>query len=159
MKKIILVATACISLQACGNNTSKESSRLKSISWILGYWEMNTPEGSVTESWIRNSDTSYSGVGKFIDSSGKVMSTEEIEIIQRGDMLLYIPTVSNQNGGEPIVFAEAFYTDTSISFLNAEHDFPQRITYVKTSDSTILAYIEGDINGEIQRIDYPYSRK
>jgi len=77
----------------------------------------------------------------------------------RNDKLLYIPIVSDQNSGEPTVFTEVSFSDTLIAFENMEHDFPQRITYRKTSDTTLLAFIEGEIDEQQQRIDYPYTKK
>lgn len=159
MKKILFIAVACLLLQACGNDANNEESKLDTISWILGFWEMSTPEGTVTESWIRTSDSTYSGIGKFMDSSGKVASTEEILIVLRDGKLLYIPVVSNQNSGKPIIFSESQLSDSAIVFENEAHDFPQRITYNKPAEGTMLAFIEGDINGEQQRIDFPYTKK
>jgi len=159
MKKILSIAVACLLLQACGSNTKNEQSKLESFNWILGFWELNSPEGTVTESWIKTSDSTYSGIGKYIDSAGNVLSSEEIQIVLRDDKLLYIPVVSNQNDGEPVVFTEVSFSDTLIVFENKEHDFPQRITYHKQPGNALLAFIEGDINGENQRIDYPYTGK
>lgn len=159
MNRILYVAIACLLLQACGGSDTKEPSKLDKVNWILGYWEMTTPEGTVTESWIRTSDTMYAGVGKFIDSAGNVLSTEEISLVLRGKELWYVPAVSNQNNGMPISFKETSFADTMVAFENKEHDFPKKIVYQKTSDNTILAYIEGDINGETQRIEYPYVKQ
>ncbi len=159
MKKILSIAVACLLLQACGSNTKNEQSKLDSFKWILGFWEMSTPEGTVTESWIKTSDSTYSGIGKYVDSSGQVLSSEEIQIVLRDGNLLYIPVVSNQNNGEPVVFNEVSFSDTLIVFENKMHDFPQRITYHKQLGDALLAFIEGEINGETQRIDYPYTKK
>lgn len=158
MKKILSIAAACLLLQACGS-ANKEQSKLDSINWILGFWEMSSPEGTVTESWIRTSDSTYSGIGKYIDSAGTVLSSEEIQIVLRDNKLLYIPVVSNQNNGAPTIFTEVGFSDTLIVFENKEHDFPTRITYHKKPGDSLLAFIEGDINGEQQRIDYPYTKK
>lgn len=160
MNKIWLILIAGLLLQSCGGGNQDEKSKLDTISWISGYWEMTTPDGStVTESWIRTSDSTYTGVGKFIDSTGKVLTTEEIVLALRGDKLWYIPAINNQNGGQPVNFKEVQFADTMVVFENKEHDFPQRIIYRKTPDGNLLAYIEGEINGEMQKIEYPYTKK
>lgn len=159
MHKIVSIAIVCFCLQGCSNTEKAKPTKLESINWILGYWEMSSPDGTVTESWIRTNDTSYSGVGKFLDSTGKMLTTEEIQIVLRNNELWYIPSVNGQNGGQPVSFKEASFTDTMVVFENKEHDFPQRIVYVKKSDSTVLAYIEGDMDGEHMRIDYPYLKQ
>lgn len=159
MHKIVSALFLCLCLHACSNAEKDKPTKLESINWILGYWEMSSPDGTVTESWIRTNDTSYSGVGKFLDSAGKMLTTEEIQIVLRNDELWYIPSVSNQNEGQPVSFKEASFSDTMVVFENKEHNFPQRIVYVKKSDSSVLAYIEGDVNGEHMRIDYPYLKQ
>lgn len=158
-KKFLFTFSAYIILTACGS-AHKENSKLDDISWILGYWEVSSPDGSrITESWIRTNDSMYSGQGKFIDSTGNVLSTEEITIVLRGDELWYIPIVSNQNGGQPVGFKESGNTDSTVSFENTEHDFPNRIVYTQQDSISMLAYIEGDVEGETKRIDFPYTKQ
>lgn len=120
---------------------------------------MTTPQGTTTESWNKDSDSSYTGVGKYIDSNGQVLSTEEIRIVLRKDMLWYIPTVSDQNMGQAISFRELSFSDSVVVFENKEHDFPQRIGYTMHADGSMTAYIEGTIEGETQHIEYAYSKQ
>lgn len=156
---LLFITITCLMLQACGSNP-KQSNKLKGFDWVLGYWQVNSPDGSeITESWIRTNDTVYSGQGKYIDSAGSVLSSEEIKIVLREDKLWYIPVVSNQNGGQPIGFKEVSFSDTMIVFENMDHDFPKRIVYLKKGANEMLAYIEGEIEGENQRIDYPYTKQ
>lgn len=148
---------ALIALSGCSDKDSGPS-KLDKIDWVLGYWEMVAPEGTVTESWIRTNDTVYSGVGKFSDSLGKILTTEEISIVLRNNELLYIPQVSDQNNGQPVTFKEVSFSDTMVVFENKGHDFPQRIVYVKQEQGKMLAYIEGEMNGETTRLEYPYTK-
>lgn len=161
MNRVTLMLTACLYLASCADDTTKqEKNKLQKADWVLGYWQMSSPDGSaVTESWIRTDDTSYSGVGKFTDSTGKVLSTEDIRIVLRNNELWYIPTVSNQNGGQPVAFREADFSDSVIVFENKEHDFPQRIVYQKYTQDSMIAYVEGDIAGEIQRLEFSYKKQ
>lgn len=158
MQKRFALLLLCLCLLSCADEQQK-AGKMDKMDWLLGFWETENSGGSVTESWLRNTDSTFAGVGKFKDSTGRVLSTEEITIVLRNDKLLYIPTVSNQNNGMPIVFAEVQFADTVVVFENKEHDFPQRIAYQKLTDSTILAYIEGDIEGENQRIEFSYSKR
>lgn len=157
MHRLLLILAIAITLNSCGNKDTQPT-KLDKIDWILGYWEMGSPEGTVTESWIRTNDTVYSGVGKFSDSLGKILTTEEINIVLRDGELLYIPAVSNQNNGQAITFTEASFSDTMVVFENKGHDFPQRIVYVKKGEDKMLAYIEGEMNGEQAKIEYPYTK-
>ena len=155
--RYLFLITVTIFICSCSDQTP-ERSKLEKLDWILGYWTYTTDGGSTTEAWVKIDENSYSGEGKFIDTAGKVMSTEHIEIQLKEGKLYYVPTVSNQNGGMPIRFKEKSSSDTLVVFENPEHDFPQRIAYQKTSDSTILAYIEGNFDGQTNRIEFFYSK-
>lgn len=153
----ISVILAILCLIGCNSKTN-EPSKLDKIEWVLGFWEMVSPEGKVTESWIRTNDSVYSGIGKYTDTAGQTLTTEEISIVLRDGKLLYIPLVSGQNDGQPVIFSEVTFSDTMVTFENNNHDFPQRIVYVKQGEGKMLAYIEGEMNGEPARLEYPYTR-
>lgn len=153
----ISVILAILCLISCNSKTN-EPSKLDKIEWVLGFWEMVSPEGKVTESWIRTNDSVYSGIGKYTDTAGQTLTTEEISIVLRDGKLLYIPLVSSQNDGQPVIFSEVTFSDTMVAFENNNHDFPQRIVYVKQGEGKMLAYIEGEMNGEPARLEYPYTR-
>ncbi len=156
MKKLLFIV-ATVLIASCGEQ-KPEQTKLEKMEWLLGYWTYTSDEGSVTEAWLKADEQTLSGEGKFLDTTGKVLSTEHIEIQLKEGKLYYVPTVSNQNGGMPIKFKETSFNDTSVIFENLEHDFPQRIAYKKTSDSTILAYIEGTIDSQTNRIEFYYEK-
>lgn len=156
MNRVFIVAMLAF-LASCANKNN-EPTKLDKVDWILGYWEMVSPDGKVTESWVRTNDSIYSGVGKYTDTAGQILTTEEINIVLRDGKLLYIPQVSNQNDGQPVTFSEAAFSDTMVVFENKGHDFPQRIVYVKKGEDKMLAYIEGEMNGEQAKIEYPYTK-
>lgn len=158
MQRILLILAALIALNGCSDKDNGPS-KLEQINWVLGYWEMVSPEGKVTESWVRTNDSVYSGIGKYTDTAGQTLTTEEISIVLRNGELLYIPEVSGQNNGLPVIFKEASFSDTMIVFENKNHDFPQRIVYVKQGEGKMLAYIEGEMNGEPAKMEYPYTKR
>lgn len=158
MRRILAILAATIVLYSC-DNKNNQPTKLDKIGWVLGYWEMVSPEGKVTESWIRTNDSVYSGIGKYTDTAGQTLTTEEISIVLRDGALLYIPQVSDQNNGQPVTFKEVSFSDTMVVFENKSHDFPQRIVYVKQGAGKMLAYIEGEMNGEPAKMEYPYTKR
>jgi hypothetical protein len=46
----------------------------------------------------------------------------------------------------------------SVVFEAPEHDFPQRIRYRLVDKDTLVARIEGSINGQARSADFPYKR-
>ncbi|MCB0700564.1 MAG: hypothetical protein H6551_01890 [Chitinophagales bacterium] len=150
---VFILLLAC----SCTSNTP-EQTKLEKTDWLLGSWENHEQDKRIIEYWKKQDDSTYAGVGKFYDSTGTVSSYEEIRLVLRGNELWYIPNVSNQNDGKEVSFKEVSFSDTGIVFENMKHDFPQRIVYIKKSDNAILAYIEGEINSEVHRIEFPYTK-
>jgi Domain of unknown function (DUF6265) len=48
--------------------------------------------------------------------------------------------------------------DSVVIFENTAHDFPQRIGYRKAAGDSLVAWIEGTIEGRSQRVDFLYAR-
>ena len=61
-------------------------------------------------------------------------------------------------GQAPSVFPAIVVTDERLTFEDLAHDFPQRIVYRKGDASTIVARIEGVVNGKEKSRDFPMKR-
>lgn len=133
--------------------------KIQQVYWIQGDWYKEYPTGMLNESWARASDTELVGHSSLISKEGDTMMTENIRLVSDGQVLWYIPTVSNQNDGRPVRFKETILTDTMVTFENLEHDYPQRIIYRRTSDSTIEASIEGVVTNRTSRETFSYKKK
>jgi hypothetical protein len=164
MRKLIILLAACSLFGACQPVVKKEqkeeqgNDRLQKLSWMIGTWEMKTPDGSVVEQWTKPTDTSWRGVSYML-SGGDTTFLESITLNYEEDHLQYIPAVTNQNGGQGVSFAEKSFSDSLVVFENLNHDFPQRIIYKRISDTSILAAIEGVQNGQNRREEFAYLRK
>ena len=152
MKKTTIAAGLLVALASCGENTTKESEtatehsakeyRLEKLQWILGEWQMESPDGVFVEKWQK-----------------ETLFSEKLRLEQRGNELWYIPTIASQNNGQPVLFKEKTIADNSVIFENPEHDFPQRIIYEKPSDTTLTARIEGKQNGKDAKEEYSFHKK
>jgi len=130
--------------------------KLHQITWILGRWQMQIPEGIIVEEWSKPSDTQWRGVSYMVSHTGDTPFVENIRLDYSGDTLYYMPTVGNQNSGKEISFTEKSFSDSLVVFENMYHDFPQRIIYKKLSDTSIVAAIEGRQNGKDKREEFAY---
>lgn len=139
--------------------TASAQTQLKAA-WLPGDWEMRSPKGITRESWQRVNDTLFQGFSAFLLPSGDTASYEHIKLIRSENTWWYIPTVSNQNEGKEVRFRLTNATDTSMIFENKAHDFPQRIGYIRTSATSIHAYISGPSKeaGKEKRIDFKYTK-
>lgn len=156
MKKLLILAIAATTIAACNNKQAKHN--IKKISWIEGEWEMNINNYTFKESWNKTSDSTYKGSGVLVDSVGNSVFNEQLYIVERDDTLWYQPTVSNQNNQREISYKMTHLSDDSVVFENPLHDFPQVITYVKTSDTSIHAFVSGYSNGEPRQDDFFFTK-
>ena len=93
------------------------------------------------------------GVSRTVNN-GKTSEWEFLIIREGAKGLEYVAKPS----GQP----EATFTSTSVSsaevvFENPAHDFPKKVSYKRDGD-TLVASIEGPMNGQTRRIEFPYKK-
>ncbi len=148
---------------ACGPDAEEQAddikaTKLERLAYMRGMWQMKTPDGMLIEHWQPASDTEWQGYGIMTSTAGDTLFKEALRLIQTGDTLWYIPTVANQNADKEVRFKEKELSERKVVFENLNHDFPQRIAYEQTSDSTLYAYIEGMKDGNVVRSDFKFTR-
>ena len=95
---------------------------------IEGNWYCKQGEVVIKETWEAVDHGHLTGVGSvIIDGVEKVQ--EYLELKSTGEKLIYVASVIEQNDGKPVIFSESSQSGNSITFENAQHDFPQFITY------------------------------
>lgn len=148
---VILIATSC-------NTENKNKLTTEKLQWLNGEWG-NYSDSTMTfsESWQTINDSLMEG-DSFTIEKGDTISHETMQIKVSGDKMYFVPTVNNQNNGQPVVFTLEDSKNNSFVFKNPEHDFPQTIVYQKINDDSLSAYIEGSMNGKAQRIDFGFRR-
>jgi hypothetical protein len=149
------LVVAMIGASACAQSTGKK--RLHQAAWLLGEWKNNTPRGILYEAWQVKNDSTYAGKSSFVVGTDTV-SSETVELGVRGGKLLYIPTVRNQNNGQPVTFTETTVTAKVLVFENPAHDFPQRITYTQVTSDSLVAVISGKKGEKEKAIQFPMRR-
>ncbi|WP_028295740.1 DUF6265 family protein [Olivibacter sitiensis] len=137
--------------------TTQQTSRIKKAEWLIGTWENKTSRGSVYETWTKTGDNEFSGKSYILKDKDSVIF-ETIRLVQQQGGLFYIPTVKNQNDGLPVRFALQAISDSVLVFENAQHDFPQIISYTRISADSLVAEISGTKNGEERKQTFPMKR-
>jgi hypothetical protein len=128
-----------------------------STRWLLGTWVNLTPRGAVYESWTRQADGSLAGKSYAIKGADTLV-LETVQLIREKDVLLYIPTVPNQNQGQPVRFTATKVSAEQLVFENAAHDFPLRISYTRIHQDSLVAEIAGMRNGQLRKQTFPMKR-
>ena len=138
---------------------TRAETNLEAFRWAAGTWQMATPEGMVYEQWKVINDSLYLGSSYMLQSTDTIL-LETMRLEKQGEDILYIPTIKNENGGQPVTFKliSSGSQGSGLVFENKEHDFPQRIVYKQQAADTLYARIEGTINGKLQQEAYILSK-
>ncbi len=127
------------------------------MDWLEGTWEVQNGQNAIFESWKKQNDTTLQGISYKL-LRGDTILLERIQLLERNDSLLYMPTVSDQNQGRTITFTAIKWKKGFILFENPDHDFPQQISYQRVASDSLLAVISGIRNGLEQARKFPMKR-
>jgi hypothetical protein len=163
MKKfysILLFITLLFSFVSCKNSNDKNKTfeEIEKVSWLLGSWENKSEEGTLSEIWEKKNDSTLVGESYFIREKDTLHS-ERIEVKQKGEDLLYIPTVKGQNNDKPITFKLTLATENEFTFENPAHDYPQKIVYKMVNTNSLVTTISGKQQGKNSSESYPMTKK
>nr|WP_294775262.1 DUF6265 family protein [uncultured Flavobacterium sp.] len=158
MKTITAFATVFL-LIACQNKSEKKFDKLEKMNWLVGQWENKTPEGYLTETWVKDNDSTFSGKTYFIINEKDTVHSESIILTQVNEELIYRPIVKGQNNDEAVDFKLTSDAENSFSFENPNHDYPQKIVYRKVNDKALVATISGKQQGKDSSESYPMNKK
>lgn len=144
MHVMLLIALAAIQTPA---------PTVQDVGWMSGCWDLTRGGRHVIETWSPpDGGTMVSFSRTVVD--GKTTEWEFVVIREGGRGLEYVAHPARQ--------AEATFTSTSVTanevvFENPAHDFPKKISYTRRGDA-LTAAVEGPVNGQTRRIEFPYQR-
>lgn len=155
---------ALLTIAACNNagNTqaavnAADYTRLEKANWLVGAWENKSNEGNATEIWKKENDSTLTGISYFVVGKDTV-STEQIRLHQSAKDVFYVPTIPDQNGGLPVEFKLTGSDNNSLVFENPSHDFPQKITYTRITNDSMIAEISGKQQGKEKAMQFPMKK-
>lgn len=130
----------------------------EAIKPLIGSWATKRGGGYIYESWQRKSNSEFAGKSYTV-SGADTMLLETVRLYLRDGQIVYAPVTAGQNEQQEVLFQLKTIQDGKrFVFENPSHDFPQRIVYDFKSADSLLAYIEGSVNAQPKRVDYPYKR-
>ncbi len=154
----VLLSIAClVACQPKKSNSSTETKGIKSFEWLIGTWEFKSPTVSIQETWAKTNDSIWQGSSFFIQELDTV-NMESITIEAKTSGIFYIPIVINQNDGLPVYFKLKEQDDSSFTFENKGHDFPQLIKYRLVNADSLVAEISGQFDGDEKSEQIPMKR-
>jgi len=132
--------------------------QINEMTWLEGTWQNQTNDGLFTEQWTKVNDSVFTAVSA-VTKDKDTLFYETVVLDQKGDSLHYIVTTPKQNDAKPVSFTLKSFTANSYIFENKQHDFPQRITYTKVTNDSLMAEISGTQNGKPAVEQFPMKRK
>lgn len=137
-------------LALAGYGTARAQTAGSEFDWLLGRWEGKLGSGDFHESWTKGADGRLQGEGYFVRGSD-TLQREQLLIQPIATYWTYIPVI---DGKPPVLFTLVENKAGYHVFENREHDFPQRVVYTRMDDGSMLAWIEGTLNGAPRKMEY-----
>jgi len=166
MQKFTLSIIVC-ALAACGTAPEKpkesapvpthEAVAEKTVNtvfpWLQGKWIIDYGETKIYEYWKQDNERMLTGTAYVVNNGKDTVMTELMHIQKIGNAWVFIAKIDDH---APVLFAsKQTETDTKLVFENAEHDFPQMVTYSTSADG-LYASIEGKEKGKPKKEEFQY---
>jgi hypothetical protein len=149
-----MILTFALQMGQSGAWTLAERPSLDTPRWLAGCWEMSVGDLLVEEYWMAYRGGSLLGMSRSV-RGGELRGYELLLLRQEGMGWVYEAHPSGQPSAS---FRSVAISDTSAVFSNPDHDFPQTITYVRTSPDSLIARTAGVRDGRTDEFEFPYRR-
>jgi Domain of unknown function (DUF6265) len=130
------------------------TARVNRLAWLSGCWEQAAGSRLVEEQWTRPRGGLMLGAGRTLRGD-TLVEYEQTRIFEQGGRLVY---GANPSGQAPAEFESIELSDSSVTFENPTHDFPQRVIYRRHGADSLLGRVEGMRGGSLRGVDFPYAR-
>lgn len=141
MRKMnILIILAAGLLLAPSPVFAADCDSLAGLEWVLGDWLSATSKTHFREHWERHPDGHFTGYAESRPSDGgEVSMRENLTLVLRDGGVQYVADVPHNDG--PVPFGMVSCDGIEAVFENADHDFPQRITYRRLDSDHINVHV------------------
>ncbi|MEZ4806169.1 MAG: DUF6265 family protein [Flavobacteriales bacterium] len=167
MHKSILAALLC-TLVACGGGTESSNTTVPgppapplnaTFDRLIGEWNDVQADGNTVfhEQWTRTNDSLYTGLG-FVMSGNDTVFIEHLTITTDARGTRYSARIPSQNNGAFVDFELVHGSGDSLVFVNAAHDFPQRISYTPLPEGWVVV-VSGMQQGKARTERFRFDRR
>lgn len=153
-RALLLILLSSLAVQA--QEQKPAAATIEKLGWLAGSWRMERAGRVVEEQWMAPAAGVMLGMSRTV-AKGRVVEHEFIQIrVGPGGDLFFIAQPSGQ---KEATFQHTALADNEVVFENPNHDFPQKITYTRKADGSLLATVEGlRADGTIRRVEFAYQR-
>jgi hypothetical protein len=129
--------------------------RVEDLAWLAGCWDAAGGEPGSEEHWLAPAGGTLFGISRTV-RGGQTVTHELMQIRERGPGELVF--IASPAGQATTTFPLVAHGESSVTFENPEHDFPQRVIYRRDGD-VLRARIEGTEGGKEKGFDFPFRRR
>ena len=129
---------------------------LEAAAWLAGCWRAESPDGQhvAEEQWMAPRGGLMVGMARTV-RGGAVRGYEFLTLRVEDGTLVYHAVPSGQ---QPTDFRAHRVDDRRLEFVNAAHDFPQKIAYTRKGHDQAEAAVFGEADGSEPAFAVPYER-
>jgi hypothetical protein len=121
---------------------------------MTGCWERHAGARVIEEQWMAPRAGTLLGVSRTVRGDSMV-EFEFMRITERAGRLTFAAWPQGQG---PTEFQSTAVDDSSVTFSNPAHDFPQHVRYRRHGADSLVARIEGSRGGRAMAVDFPFAR-
>ncbi len=152
MKEFTLFVVLASAIIGCNSVREKENpeSKLSQFLWLEGDWKSQIDDELFKESWSIKNDSVLEGYSVLIKKKDTAF-IEKLSIVSEAGNIFYIAQVSNQNDRKCIKFKLISTSQENFLFENKAHDFPQQIVYTHPKPDSLVAWVQGMMDGRFTK--------
>jgi hypothetical protein len=154
MRSILLAQIAAFVVALTASVQPPQPGPTARLGWMAGCWERRTGTRVVEEQWMAPRGGLLLGASRTMRGD-TLAEYEQMRITERGARLLFVAMPSGQPPGQ---FESTEIGDSSVVFASPAHDFPQRVRYRRQGADSLVARIEGTLDGQSRSVDFLFRR-
>ena len=150
-----MMGLRCLDATASGSPAARpEIGSITDIVWLAGCLESRRGDRIVEEDRMELRGGAMPGMGRTTSSKG--LQEYEFTLIRERDGK---PVYEAHPSGQPSTTFEATVANgDSAVFAAPAHDYPQIVGYRRAGADSVVAWIDGTVQGRSRRIEFPYRR-
>ncbi len=127
---------------------------LARVAWLQGCWRAESSARVIEENWTAPRGGAMIGISSTV--RGDSLAEYELVFLRwAGGVLTYEAHPSRQ---AVTTFTAREQTDSTIVFADPTHDYPQEVGYRSVGSDSLIAWIDGQLNGKPRRVEFRYKR-
>jgi len=126
--------------------TKEKYDQIKELEWLVGDWENQQKDGALKLSWKKENDSAFVG-NSYVFRGKDTLQSESMMLVQSGDSLRFVimagTGIVNGNENKEVLLTLKSFTGNQYVFENSKHDFPEKISYEKLPEDTLVSQTSG----------------